>query len=331
MTLEDANKAGYHEVYFTFDCIGDTILLMSALKYLCIQNKKKVLMGTLYKELIENCDYIDVLDNFCEDILCRSLYEKTLSFGINPIFISSTDFVIKDNKYFPVWGKHHILLDVCSKLGIKQKIPIRPFFYLTDSEKQEGQFYNEFQIAIVAGGNQKYKALSYSLSQNIILALNDTYNFVQVGSPTDPLLEHVLDCRGWKGLRGTASILYNSDLFIGGIGGLMHLARAVDCRSVIAYSSAEPLSLANYACNINIFAPEPKCSKCGKFECFPYLITCPEDFSCIKGIQEIDLIEAIKLQISKKNQPLETDYSSAKPDIISGMEAFFKRFGNMKE
>ena len=69
MDIESAVLLGYKDVYFTFDCIGDTILLISALKALSDQTGKKYLFGTNYKELAENFTHIDILDDFCEDNL----------------------------------------------------------------------------------------------------------------------------------------------------------------------------------------------------------------------------------------------------------------------
>lgn len=45
---------GYKKVYFTFDCVGDTILLISALRYLYYSTNEKLLVAAHYKELVEN-------------------------------------------------------------------------------------------------------------------------------------------------------------------------------------------------------------------------------------------------------------------------------------
>ena len=49
--------------------------------------------------------------------------------------------------------------------------------------------------------------------------------FVQVGSPKDPLLENVIDGR-LLSIRKTATIIFNSKLYVGLEGGLTHVARA---------------------------------------------------------------------------------------------------------
>lgn len=330
MDIKTAKLLGHRKVYFTFDCIGDTILLMSALKYLHKQDKRKVLIGTSCKELVENCDYIEVLDDFCEDSFCVETHDNLLRNGIVPVFISATDFVEQDGAFRPIWGKHHILANVCGKLGIDMQVAIVPKMFLSNEEKKHGRFFDLSQIAIVSAGNQQYKAIPFEVAQSVVNSLKGNYNFVQIGSLLDPPLEGVLDKRSHNGIRAVASILYHSDVFIGGIGGLMHMARAVDCRSVIAFSAAEPLYLVNYACNINVFAPDPKCSLCGDNKCFPYLTTCTNRYSCIRGIRPSDIEKAVEIQISKRKTLLESELIHVNPNPVSGVEDYIKRFGKIK-
>ena len=111
----------------------------------------------------------------------------------------------------------------------------------------------------------------------------------------------------------------------------MHIARAVGCRSVIAFSAAEPLYLENYACNINIFVPNRKCSLCGDNKTFPYLTKCLNHYSCISGIRPSDIENAVEIQMNKINIPLETEVFHVKPNSVSGIEDYIKRFGKIKE
>lgn len=331
MNINAAKKMGYTKVYFTFDCVGDTILLISALRYLYDSTKEKILVATYYKELVENCEYVDVLDDFCEDMLSNSSYQMLLSKGLSPIFISATNFAYDGRHYRPIWGDHHILANICSKLGVLGMIDIAPNLFLSTAERERGRFFTDSQIAIVSSGNQPYKAIPFDVAQSIVYALKDHYNFVQIGSLSDPPLEGALDKRAFGGLRGTASILYNSDLFVGGIGGLMHMARAVNCRAVITFSAAEPVHLENYNCNINVFAPDPKCNLCGINESFPYLINCQQDYSCIKGIVISEVESAIHAQMNKLDTTLEIETASIEPNPVQGVEDYIKRFGKIKE
>ena len=215
MDIEEAKRMGYKTVYFTFDCIGDTILLMSALGYLYQKHNQKFLVGTHYKEIIENCHYIDVLDEFYEDNFGLENYYKLLINDINPIFISATSFRIEDQKIKPIWGRKHILVNICSKIGFEGYIEIAPRIFLNDEEKSYGRFFEASQIAIISTGNQPYKSMPTNVAQTIVDNLKHRYNFVQVGSASDPLLIGALDKRGDGGIRRTAAILHNSDLFVG--------------------------------------------------------------------------------------------------------------------
>lgn len=331
VSLEMAHKLGYTKVYFSFDCIGDTLLLMSALEYLYKCNGKKVLIGTRYVELIENCEYIDVLDDFSEDTFNQDIYSQLISLGIEPVFISATKFISDDNGIRPAWGDQHILVNVCSKLGVDTEVEIQTKFFLTDKEKNYGRFFEMNQIAITGAGWQRYKTIPFDTLQRVVSKLKTKYNFVQIGHLSDPLLNGVLDMRSDGSLRKTASILYNSDVLLCGIGGMMHMARAVNCRSVVGFSYAEPVHLENYACNINVFARGKVCKMCGKNIAFPYLVKCNKNFSCIRGINDTDLCNALERQLAKKNECLETETAIPCRNPVVGIEDYIKRFGNVPD
>ena len=326
-----AKKLGYSKVYFSFDCIGDTLILMSALEYLYKSTGKKILIGTRYKELIENCDYLDVLDGFSEDNFNKKVYSELISVGLEPVFISGTKFVSTEGKIRPAWGDQHILVNVCGKLGITNPVNVRTKIFLTDTERQYGRFFKTNQIAITGSGWQKYKTISLDTLQRLVSRLKNKYNFVQIGHPDDPLLDGVLDMRCEGGLRKTAAILHNSEVMVCGIGGMMHMARAVDCRSVVGFSYAEPVHLENYACNINVFAKGETCKLCGQNKFFPYLVKCDKDYICIKNISDIDLAIAVKKQLDKKQKDLEIDIVIPNPSPSVGIEDYIKRFGKIPD
>jgi len=59
------------------------------------------------------------------------------------------------------------------------------------------------------------------------------FKLVQLGTAADPALPVDKDLRGRTSLREAAAILAASEVFIGLEGFLTHLARAVDCPSVV--------------------------------------------------------------------------------------------------
>ena len=61
------------------------------------------------------------------------------------------------------------------------------------------------------------------------MRLQGEVDFIQLGSATDPALQHVNDLRGATSIREAAAILNHARLYVGTVGFLMHLARAVEC------------------------------------------------------------------------------------------------------
>ena len=71
--------------------------------------------------------------------------------------------------------------------------------------------------------------------QAVVDALQKEAEFIQLGSDEDPPLANVTDLRGATTIRQSAAILYQARLHLGHEGFLMHLARAVECPSVIVF------------------------------------------------------------------------------------------------
>ena len=138
--------------------------------------------------------------------------------------------------------------------------------------------------------------------------MKDEYYFVQIGGLNDEKLKGVSkSLEGQITLRQTAAVLYNSDLFVGEIGGLMHMARAVDCPAVIAYSSVEPDYFVNYIANTNVHPRKP----CYDFKGGIRNVCggCLKRHTCIRSVEVDDVVQAIreKLKNPKPNPvPLET-------------------------
>jgi hypothetical protein len=148
-------------------------------------------------------------------------------------------------------GKHYLTVMYAS-LGLTGDIEIAPRLELTVAEKQFGRLSAKKQIALMNGGKMKYKSLPTPVMQTIVNQLREKYDFVQIGARRDEPLTGVKNMQGQLTLRQTAAVLANSDLFVGAIGGLMHLARAVECPAVIAYAG-EPPELCYYAGNAYVF------------------------------------------------------------------------------
>ena len=144
--------------------------------------------------------------------------------------------------------------------------------------------------------------LSISHAQNperfqaVVNIFRGEFDFIQVGSTLDPRLAHVQDVRG-AAIRETAAILHHSRIFVGNAGFLMHLARAVECLSVIIYGGREAPWLTGYKCNANLYTALP-CAPCWRWN------TCDIDRKCMKEVTVDDVVSQIRKMVHKQRNPL---------------------------
>lgn len=196
----------------------------------------------------------------------------------------------------------HLISIMCQKAGITGEVDLRPYMAVTEAEAARGRVAPR-QVAIQSAGLDATHAMhnkNWSLEgyQGVVHALKGRYDFVQVGSRSDPPLEGALDLRGRTSLRETAAVLSQSLAFVGQVGMLMHMARAVDCRSVIVYGGRELPSQSGYVCNENLYSPVA-CSPCWR------LNTCPYDRKCLRMVGVDDVVRALEAQVGRHGTPLE--------------------------
>jgi hypothetical protein len=154
--------------------------------------------------------------------------------------------------------QQHLISILCQKAGITGTISLKPDLVLTPGELQLGR-RAPLQVAIQSSGlDARYpmrnKNWSLERYQGVVSALKNRYDFVQVGSRNDPPLEGALDLRGQTTVRETAAVLHGSLAFVGQVHQESHLARAVECRSVIVYGGRETPAQSGYPCNENLYS-----------------------------------------------------------------------------
>lgn len=322
ITLDQAAALGYREIYASWDGIGDQICFMFALQTRFKRTHKKTVIFTSWPELYEGADFCDVIPgvrygNFLEQ--CQEAYKRCMWVH----FISPTLLKwLNKQQNLVCWPQRHIAAQYCAAMGLSGTVDIQPSLQLTDREKTFGRFYKSNQIAVMTGGMQCYKTWDTEKMQHVINCLRGRYHFVQIGVPSDPPLKHVLPLHRKKlSVRQTACVLYNSDCFIGSIGGLQHLAKCVGCPSVITYSSAEPPHLAYYPENIYVYAKNA-CARCAENRHDPQHEHCPHNYECIRKIGINGVLHGVEEIMSRrtKNNPVQN--VSLTPDPISGLEHF---------
>ncbi|HUC83735.1 MAG TPA: glycosyltransferase family 9 protein, partial [Candidatus Acidoferrales bacterium] len=198
--------------------------------------------------------------------------------------------------------KEHVLIHMCRLAGITGPVELRPYIFLTEAELAAGRLGEE-QVAIQSTGlagpfamhNREWYPQRF---QELCAQLRSDVQVVQVGSASDMKLEGAIDLRGKTSLRQTAAVLANSLVFIGLAGFVMHLARAVDCRSVIVYGGREKPAITGYVANKNLFT---------QVRCAPCWLRNPCDFNrkCMDMISVEDVIAATADQIARYGTLLE--------------------------
>jgi hypothetical protein len=195
----------------------------------------------------------------------------------------------------------HIITELCTRIGIKGMISLRPYFYLTDDEVMGWRSVREM-IAIqssVLGAKvpMRNKEWFPERFQEVVNQLHRSREFVQIGSENDPPLKNVRDLRGRTSIRDVAAALANCRLYVGGEGFLMHLARAVGCPSVIVYGGRQAPWQTGYSCNVNLFSAV-QCAPCWAWN------TCLQSRVCMERITVTDVVNGIHGQLAQERDRL---------------------------
>jgi ADP-heptose:LPS heptosyltransferase len=202
----------------------------------------------------------------------------------------------------------HILACLCRMAGIKGEIEIRTYYCQTDGEKASGRLAPR-QICVHSMGEYTHetwmrnKVWYHERFQEIVDTLlnrNKDIRVIQIGVAKDPPLRGVLDLRGKTSLRQTAAILSQSECFVGTQGLLTHLARAVECRSVIIYGGREHSWQSGYICNENLDSLV-ECAPCWHWN------ECANNRICMDMIGADDVLAAVERVCARRGQALETD------------------------
>lgn len=190
-------------------------------------------------------------------------------FGL-PAFLSISATVPRYAQYDEATGRDildgdHLITSLCASAGISGPIALRPYWHFKAAELQTEKLA-PLQVAIQSSGISRAcpipnKEWFPDRFQAVVDAFSPNVAFVQVGLPQDPPLSNVIDLRGKLSVRETAAVLRQSAAFVGLVGFLMHLARAVECRSVIVYGGREAPHQSGYIANVNIYNPV-HCAPC---------------------------------------------------------------------
>jgi len=185
------------------------------------------------------------------------------------------------------------LITMCRMAGMSGPVELRPYLYLLKRERECGRLTGN-QIVIQSAGLaiMKNKEWLPGRYQEVADTIKSRGKIIQLGLASDPAISGALDLRGKTSVRQSAAILANSKVFIGQAGFLMHLARAVDCRSVIVFGGREDPRVFGYAANENIIG-RTDCSPCWQ------RTKCDYDHQCMRQIEVAQVVEAVERQLDR--------------------------------
>lgn len=197
--------------------------------------------------------------------------------------------------------RRHIIAELCKRADVTGTVSLRPYLSLTEKEKDDSSWAGGHLVVQSSGmaGRlpMRNKQWYPERFQALVDRLRGEFDFIQLGSAMDPPLDHARDLRGATSIRQAAAILHHARLYIGTVGFLMHLARAVECPSVIVYGGRESPWQSGYICNANIYSPVP-CAPCWRWN------TCDFNRKCMDDISVDEVVLAIYQWLAKPRNPL---------------------------
>lgn len=241
--------------------VGDVLLATGVLEALARVHRKKFIVETRYPELFLHNPHVAAIwpaerrTELVRKYLDRRLLWRVGS-AVNAWFDRRT---IKPTYPFPCRNKH--LIDAMAESAGVQLLPHerRPFVFLTEEEIEE-QRWAKGWIAVQSSSSTYWtpnKNWVPGRMQQVVDALREEgYEVVHLGLPEDETLNGVKDMRGRNTLRTNAAVLANVTLFIGLEGGLVHLARAVNTKSVVIYTHYTLPEETGYTENVNVKAAD---------------------------------------------------------------------------
>jgi ADP-heptose:LPS heptosyltransferase len=275
--------------------IGDDLMCTTIFRELKKRGRGSIAMATRHPGLFEhNADVDKVIHH------PNLRISEWLNLGLPLLRMGYSEYDPMTDRDTPL--NEHVLIKLCKLAGISGPVELRPYLFLTREEFTAGRHAPEQVVmqssALGAPWPMRNKEWYIERFQEICAELRAEVKVIQLGSANDPKLEGALDFRGRTTIRQSAAILANSLVYIGLEGFLMHLARAVDCRSVIIYGGRIKPTQIGYVANKNLYQ---------QVRCAPCWLRNPCDFDrkCMDMITVPQVVAAAAEQIAKYGTLLE--------------------------
>ena len=280
----------------SYEAFGDTLLLTAVARALVRQSGARVAIATVRHDLFRNnpdiCGILKCSQTEYFALLGRLKKLKFVHYSVQtgiPGLLQSP--------------KEHIISVMCRETGVMGKVELLPRIYLGRREMERHKSRKEFVVVQSSIANAGFPIINKEWypdrMQQVVDQIRSHFEVVQVGLHADPALNGVTDMRGKLGVREVASLMFSAKAFIGMVGFLMHLARAVDCPSVIVYGGREAPWQTGYTCNENIYTPV-SCAPCWRED------ICPFERHCMEVIDPKTVVTRLDAVI-QRSRPLSVD------------------------
>jgi hypothetical protein len=285
-------------VIFFGQGIGDDLLCTAVARELKKRGAGKIVMFSRRPSLFEQNPDVSAVYNLGGAIVGRLRH-----WGYNCI-VPQYSLSDPENDR-DIFRNEHIITTMCRIAGVTGSIELRSYMTLLAREKKAGRLF-EKQAVIQSSGRALGPSVMINKNwfperfQAVSDQIGGSVNLIQLGEKTDPPIQGALDLRGKTTLRESAAILASSHVFLGQVGFLMHLARAMDCRSVIVYGGRETPLVSGYRVNENIVGRTP-CSPCWQRS------KCDYGHECMRMIEPAEVVAAVRRQLDRVGTPLEVE------------------------
>ena len=287
--------------------LGDMLLLTIILRKYMDENNDRYSVQTSFPEIFHHLKSVKKI--YTKDSLYTSLI-KFFNLPYNDITYRCWSHLLPEKKDL---FNSHVIKQFCYQLGLKGTVKLKPEIFFTPSESRNITLPTSPFVVVQSQAShsnhpQTTKNWGVQNIQTVVNYLAKSFNIIQLGDKRDLPLENTTRLTGKTTIRESGLFLKHAKLFVGLEGALMHMARAVDCPSVIIWGGRLKPSQIGYPCFENITV---------NMDCSPCWIpnACPKDMLCMKEISPKGVIDAIEKLLDSRKEALEIDEILVQRDI----------------
>ncbi len=275
-----------HHLFYFYGGIGDQLICSAVAREICRRHPRNIWMLTQAPELFTRNPDVRLALPFDLRLIPWARLSRT---NVRRMFYQ--DHLDAEQRDAPLHEPS--IASLCRRAGVTGEVVLRPYLPAVTAGPPPHRVRPRIAThssCLTARYPMANKQWPVERFQAVVAALAGEAEFIQLGSPQDPPMAGAADRRGVPLLQA-ARELTACDLFIGLVGFLMHLARAVECPAVIVYGGREPAEYTGYPCNENL-ADRPPCSPCWLYS------RCDFERRCLTAITPETVVAAARRMLA---------------------------------